>query len=597
MLNPLLLRQKSSDFLKSLFTAYHADAFRSRHYLAFLFIATIGTYYSLILGGDFISLDDWKLMNRLLNEPSLDWKALFFPPGIGFYYRPLVELSFRLDHLLWFDIAAGYYLTNVVLHLLNTFSVYWIALLLFSRFAGKKEKAAFFSALLFAVHPLATESVCWVSGRSDLIAAAFLLPSFALYLLFQRTGRRRFLMFSGLLYLLAAMAKEVALMLPALVIAFEFLYHRNFFKEKSGKTAFIVSGFFVVLTVLYFLFFRGAGLETVNMKVGVGSSGLRTVSHLENILFFFASIGFYVKKMLMPYPLNFAIHDIPLMFYGLVGIGLLTLFFIRGIRPSSRYGFFIAWVLITIVPAVFAAVLKLPWVPWAERYLYIPLVGLSCIGGLLFASPAVQQRKGMVLLFVALVGVLWFSTLHRSRIWIDELRLWKDTAEKADYAPVYYFYGKTLLNKGLETEAMVQLNKAIAQGYSYYPSLLIAGMHAGKGEYVVAEKTLRMALNDFPEQAEVHRYLAENYLRMAEDRKSTRKRYYEEAIAQYIQYVNVYRDDAHINLKIARLYRAVGREKRAVPFLDRILETAPESEQAAAAERLLREIMSNRGAR
>jgi len=171
----------------------------TRHYLALLFIAIFGTYYYIFVQGDFIHLDDMELMTRLLNEPSFVLKDLFFPQKVVAYYRPMIELSYQLDHFLWGDVATGWHLTNVALHGANAGLVYLVSLVLIANSTEEKEKAAFWSALLYGISPLATESVCWISGRSDLILAFFMLSSFSFYLFFKRNGSYTYLLLSLLL--------------------------------------------------------------------------------------------------------------------------------------------------------------------------------------------------------------------------------------------------------------------------------------------------------------------------------------------------------------------------------------------------------------
>jgi hypothetical protein len=557
----------------------------TRHYLSLLFIAIFGTYYYSIIHGDFIHLDDITLVTRLMNEPSFILKDLFFPNTVTSYYRPIIELSYRLDYLVWFTSASGWHLTNVVLHAMNTGLVYLLARALFANVTGESEMAAFCSALLYGINPLTTEAVCWVSGRSELILAFFMFFSFYLYLLFRRKRQYLYLLLSGLLYFCAALTKETALTLPLVVIALEYILTReNLWEEKRQYLPAV--GYFLLLTAVYFLLFRRAGVDTAGMHIGVGASGLRPAPVSENILVFFASLGYYVRKILFPYPLNFAIDSINLVLYAALGLGVLVLFTLRVRLLPPVFGFFAAWMLIIIAPAVAAAVLHLPLVQWAERYLYVPLAGFSMALGLLFTLLNNRHRYAAVFMVVLLTGLFWAITLHRTYVWADECRLWEDTARKSDYGPVHHFYGKSLLARNNETEGIEQMKKAIARGYRYYPYLDLSFFAFKRGDYEESEAWLHKALHDFPQNSEIHLHLAELYITRKAGKAEGRKFLFK-AIDEYVKYVAERKNDGAACLKIAQLYKAVHQEDRAVPFLERTIAIDSTSPAARIAVKYL----------
>jgi len=581
----------NDDFLILRDATYHSDTtarsshplqLNKRHYLSLLFIAIFGTYYHIIFHGGFIHLDDMNLLTRLLNERSFVLKDLFFPHTVMGYYRPMIELSYRLDHLLWFDVASGWHLTNVVLHALNTYLVYLISLVMFANRALNKEEAAFCAALIYGLDPLAAESVSWVSGRSELILSFFMLSSFSLYLLFKKWESYTYLFLSGLLYLFATWAKETALTLPVFVVAFEYLFKQG----RDVRKSFITIGYFFLLTAVYFLFFRRAGFDTSNMYVGIGEHGLRTTSFFENVLVLFASLGFYGKKLFFPYPLNIAIDSINLILYAVLGLGGLVLFAVRERFLPQVFRFFAAWVLISVSPAVAAAVLHLPWVPWAERYLYVPLVGFSMALGLWFTLFKKRHAFAAVFIFVFLTGLFWATTLHRTFVWADEVKLWENTARQSDFGPVHYYYGKSLLNSSREAEGIEQMKKAIDKGYSYDPYLELSMAAFSKDDYEGSERWLKKAIRDYPQKAELHLYLAETYLRR-ESGKAEGRKLLLKAINEYVEYVTVQKNDATAWLRTAQLYRAAHMEPRAVPFLERVIEIDKASPAARTAMKYL----------
>ena len=568
---------------------FPSERIPSWYYLAALLTVTIGSYYYSLFHADFIALDDMHLITRLLNQQKFELKDVIWPADGAKYYRPIVELSYQFDHWIWFDVASGYHLTNVILHVVNVFFVYLIAVLLFSYTASSKASAPFFSALLFAVNPLACEPVCWVSGRSDLIAAFFMLSSFACYLLYKQKMKNVCLVSSGILFMLAALTKEVALALPGVIVAGEILYYREVFRNRDRMRSFMIIAWFVILTMVYFFIFRRTGVSAESASIGVGQAGLREVGFFENTVTFFASIGFYVRKLLFPYPLNFAIHTISLTVYGLAGILILIVFLAWGVvLRRGLIGFLCLWVLLSIMPAAAAAALRIPWTPWAERYLYIPFVGFALLAGYFSTFFITRYGAKAGVIFSTVACLLFATTLQRNFVWADELRLWEDTEKKSGYAPVHYLYGTELLRSGREEEGIAHLKKAVEKGYAYFPSLALAGVEFNKGNYRTAENILKKTNEHFPNNPEVHKYLAEQYVRRASV-TGQRRTYFRKALEEYELYVSARRDDVAVYLTIGRLYVILNQPAQADSFLKKVMALAPGSNYAIGAARLLSE--------
>src|SRR4030067_3703612 len=153
----------------------------------FVIFSSLAVYIN-SLSGDFIWDDieqivDNPVIKDIRNIPSFftsDLWRLIENPTIGsYYYRPLFLLSLTLDYSLWNLNPLGYHITNLILHAINSLLIYQIGRRLFLHNAP-----AFLGAALFAVHPVHTESIAWISGRTDPITAVFFLLSFYRYILF-----------------------------------------------------------------------------------------------------------------------------------------------------------------------------------------------------------------------------------------------------------------------------------------------------------------------------------------------------------------------------------------------------------------------------
>ena len=146
------------------------------------------------------------------------------------YYRPLINITYWLDYKIWGMKASGFRTTNLMLHLLCSFVLLSLITLLL-----KDRRAAFWATLLFAVHPVNTESVCIVVSRNNILVTLFVLCSFYFYIIGWEHKSRVSLSVSVLLFILAVFSKEFGVMaLPVF-----FLYHRLLAQKKrkpSGRS-------------------------------------------------------------------------------------------------------------------------------------------------------------------------------------------------------------------------------------------------------------------------------------------------------------------------------------------------------------------------
>ena len=125
--------------------------------------------------------------------------------------RPLTNFSYAVDWALY-GAPFGFHLTNVILHAINTLLLYLLARRLLA-----DDWAGFSAAAIFAVHPLLTETVGYVSSRAGLLCTLFLLAGTWSFL--RGLERRAFWILTALCWPLAAASKETGLLLPVLCVA------------------------------------------------------------------------------------------------------------------------------------------------------------------------------------------------------------------------------------------------------------------------------------------------------------------------------------------------------------------------------------------
>ncbi len=200
------------------------------------------------------------------------------------FYRPLASLSYWLDYQLWGLNPAGFHLTNIFLHFLNS-----LLLFLILNNIGMKPLFSFFGSLLFVVFPFHFENVSWISGRTDLLSCFFTALALLIFLNFLKKRWWILLVFSSLFFLSSLLSKESSLFL--FFIAFIFLYQA----EPNIKKAVVLTLPFGASVLVWFILRRAA----------LGSLAFDFSGN--TLLDFFAALGFYTFKSLFPFHLSYTI--------------------------------------------------------------------------------------------------------------------------------------------------------------------------------------------------------------------------------------------------------------------------------------------------
>jgi tetratricopeptide (TPR) repeat protein len=295
--------------------------------------------------------------------------------GATNYYRPISIFGFLICYKLFGLLPYGFHLANLVLHALIVCLLFGLTKRLF-----QDQWLAFATAAIFALHPIHTESVAWVSGVTDLDLAVFYLATFWFFLASARPqGARSEWMQLGMVgsSILALLSKEQAVTLPLLAMIYEHLYRgdraRTTWRQKVARY-----GSLWLLVPVYVLFrmrFFGA-FAPVQLT--------RNVSWYEAILSAFPLAGQYVWKMIWPvhliayYPFHktttpFDLH----LLAGVAALGVWALAFGVLWKHGHRASFGFIWFFINIAP-----VLNSRWLGpnvFTERYLYLPSVGFCWV--------------------------------------------------------------------------------------------------------------------------------------------------------------------------------------------------------------------------
>jgi protein O-mannosyl-transferase len=435
-------------------------------------------------------LTNWDDDQYLLNTPwvhHLSFRALLdlFAPTTQVLgnYHPLTILTYALE---WHFAGASplvYHLTNLLLHLVGTILVYRVVRAL----ASGSTAGAVVAAALFALHPMHVESVAWISERKDVLYTALFLGSLLMYLRHSASGRLRDLGVSLLLFLLSLLAKGQAVVLPAVLLLVD-AYRRRPLTRRSllEKSPFLLLA--VLFGVIAVLAQRAGG--------NIHNAGLPLWQSL-----FFGSWGFvlYLVRFVVPAPLS-ALHPYPVGPDGslpawvlagplvLLAIGF-VIFRLRTRQRDLYYGFL--FFALTILPVLQFLPVGRAFI--AERYTYLPYIGLAWIVGQAWSGVG-ERRRGRILRGIVVVAMAGFALIStfRTRVWKDSPTLWADVLARYPDCAIALFNRASLhMDAGradlaaADGEKLVALRPRDPEAWSQYGGALALGGRFGEAVAVL----------------------------------------------------------------------------------------------------------------
>lgn len=437
--------------------------------LAIGFLVYINTLY-----GEFVYDDQRQIVrNTLIQDSSQFWRALTsdvwaFKGGdeaVSNYWRPSFVFWMILNFRSFGLAPFGWHLTNVLLHL----AIVALAFAFLRRLDSSRPGAGAI-ALIFAVHPVHSESVAWVSGAPDLIVCAALLGSiWFVDLLSERQTPLRWVLAIGL-YLVALGAKEIAIFYPLIVVAI--LWQRE--RGHNGKDSSWIRILFMACP-----FVAVAGAYAIVRQSIVGMAGPEGGASLaEAALTAPALVTFYLRQMIIPiwigpsYPvravtmasIGLGNFIIPLVVTIAAGVWMIKM---AGRSRTARIGLalFLVPLLLTMNITVFH-----PEQLVHDRYLYFPLLGFLMLAIPMIASwfqrLGGEQRSRGLLLFLScavLISIpLSAQTVRYNRAWTSNLALW-EWGVRSDPASAFNYqqYGVQLQGTGRLEQAVNAFNRSI----------------------------------------------------------------------------------------------------------------------------------------
>jgi protein O-mannosyl-transferase len=459
--------------------------------------------YSPTLQYEFLKYDDdayvYENPNiKILNVESVAW--LFAKP----YYRsytPLTFLTHAVDYKLWGDHPWGHHLGNLVLHTLNTISVFLLGLMLFkaarAHDPGQQGGAmpegtqpsdlaiaigAFMAAGLFSLHPMRAESVSWVSDRKDLLLTFFVLPTCMAYVKY--AGLRgtpkalRWYLAAIVLFVFALFSKSIAVVVPLIFILLDLLLFRRDLRTE-WKT--------LLLEKIPFLLLSGTFTFIAFASLGK-SQEPHIISHLsafQRVLLPFYSVVFYPVKILWPAHLTpmYDAVDSSIMFLATIAFVAITILTFKAAQKGRPY-WLLAWCCYALAIAPTTTGSGAGIQPWADRYSYLPSVCIMLFAGSGMvwlwrrgSSKGTLALAGITALALALLVTSTALSMRQLPIWRNGESLWKQAMTESPALPMPYAnLGVVLEDKGQPDAAIVQYRKALDLVPGYADALYNIGV-------------------------------------------------------------------------------------------------------------------------
>jgi tetratricopeptide (TPR) repeat protein len=388
-----------------------------------------------IFVGDF-HFDDFS---TILENPHLDgWQT--FVGHLDHMVRPVLYATFLVDRSLYGSNPAGYHLLNLLLHMGSGLLIY----LIFAHAAKEKAPSVpYWIALLFLIHPMATETVTYISGRASGLMTFFYLFAFFLYIKASEHQdavllRRLYLSGSVLSLILSLGSKETVVTFPLVLLLWDLLIRR--LRGTSLRTA-ILSGhlpFWIVLVL-------AAAWALVHPRyTALAQFSFTLRPFWDNALSELHAIAYALLLFLTPWKQNFD-HDLR-EFHSLsqwpLPLDLLLLSATAGAaliswRRHPLVAFGLGWFFLQLLPISLIPRNDL----LSERNLYLPSIGL--LPAMVALGSRFEQwlttilpqprlvRFGSMSLAIALVLVLCFFTYQRNQLYHDQISLWFDAVLKS----------------------------------------------------------------------------------------------------------------------------------------------------------------------
>jgi Flp pilus assembly protein TadD len=489
----------------------------------FLIVATVLVFWP-VKNHEFLNYDDNEYVTENPQvKDGLTFKGFLwaFTTTHAANWHPITWLSHMMDCDLYGLAPGGHHLTNVLFHIANALLLFFIL--------HRMTKALWvsgFVAALFAVHPLHVESVAWVAERKDVLSTFFWMLTLGAYLYYvKRPGVGRYswvIAFFGL----GLQAKPMVATLPFVLLLIDYWPLRRFRSGPSEdgpssegpsrisfrKQTSSALGLFSEKIPLFVLSAASSLFTYLAQQKGGGLKSVEAYPLATRAVNAMVSYAGYIRKMIWPegmaffypYPETFPIWEV-------VGsILLLSCISFLVVRYARKHPFLLVgwlWYLGTLVPVI--GLIQVGNQAMADRYTYIPLVGLFLVAGMGFSCLSEKWRYRKVFLGASMgLALLLLMVITRLQVnhWQNNFTLFEHALKvTSDNFLAHNNLGVAVAEQGKLDEAIAHFREAIRINPNYLDAHYNLGVNLAKqGKYEEAMDHYKEAFRIAPHDAETH---------------------------------------------------------------------------------------------
>jgi tetratricopeptide (TPR) repeat protein len=385
--------------------------------------------------------------------------------------RPLPNISFALNYYLHGYNVVGYHVVNILIHISAGFFLYFFVKstlrtpALRSRYRNDMW-ISFFTAAVWMIHPLQTQSVSYIVQRMNSLCAMFYILSILLYARFRLSGQQRnkWWLFSGCILtgVLSLASKQIAVTLPVFIVIYEWYFFRDLdFKWLKNHIP-LLTGCLLLAAVIALALLGSNPLDRILQEYRG-----RDFTLAQRLLTEPRVIIFYISLLLWPHPSRLNLdHDFTLSssltdplttFFAILTIAALIGLAVATAKKQRLFSFCILWFFGNLVIESSIIALEIIF----EHRVYLPFMAFSLIVALV-AYRWVKPRWLQAVLLGALVtvGAVW--TYERNAVYSDRITFWQDCVNKSPRkARPYNNLGVALADRGHHKEAIEKYRKAL----------------------------------------------------------------------------------------------------------------------------------------
>ena len=400
---------------------------------AALVLGCIAIYGQTLLA-NFVVYDDTLYVTENAEvQAGISWSGVIwaFTTDRALYLHPLTWLSHMLDCTLYGLNPWGHHLTSVLFHCANTVLLFLVLL----RMTGKAWPAAV-AAALWGLHPLRVESVAWVAERKDVLSMFFWVLGMWAHLRYrERPGPVRYLGVA-VMFVLGFLSKPMMVTFPCVLLLLDYWpLDRVDRTEPLGVMAGRMARLFIEKAPLFLL---TAAMSAVTYVMQSSSDNLRFMAQISladrcvNAVVVYA---LYIVKTVWPtglapyypHPVHRPLWQLAVAAPVLLALTLICLKHMRS-RPWLLVGWL--WYLGTLVPVI--ELIQAGSFSHADRYTYIPAVGLCIMAAFTLNEIRSRSRAGRAVVDAAVVlAVLAYTAAaaHQTTYWKDSEVLFRHALE------------------------------------------------------------------------------------------------------------------------------------------------------------------------